>query len=164
MHPLQGAGREGQRGLPLAVLGLVVAADQAAKLVIERRIPLGASRIVLPGLLTLTHVHNRGIAFSVLGGIPVVVPAAIALTLLFILFYNRARWVRDPGARAGLALLCGGALGNVIDRLRVGAVVDYIDLQVWPVFNLADVAVTAGAAVLILTMVLRPGRLARRDR
>ncbi len=112
----------------------------------------------------MTHVHNRGIAFSVLGGIPVVVPAAIALTLLFILFYNRARWVRDPGARAGLALLCGGALGNVIDRLRVGAVVDYIDLQVWPVFNLADVAVTAGAAVLILTMVLRPGRLARRDR
>jgi len=108
---------------------------------------------VIPGVLAFTHVHNRGIAFSLLGGVPVAVPALIALTLLVVLFYNRARWARRPLAPSALALISGGALGNLLDRLRVGAVVDFIDVHVWPVFNLADVAVTAGAGLLILTLI-----------
>jgi len=114
-------------------------------------------RIPLLPWLSLTHVHNRGIAFSLLGGVSWLLPAGIALTLLFMVFYNRARWTRGVIARPALALLAGGAVGNLIDRLRVGAVIDYVDLSVWPVFNLADVAVTVGAGLFVLTL-LRPDR------
>ncbi|HET6948442.1 MAG TPA: signal peptidase II [bacterium] len=131
----------------------MLVADQATKLVVEARLPLGISIPVIPGLLAFTHVHNRGIAFSLLGGIPLLVPVAIALTLLFLLFYNKARWSRRPVAQAALAMLGGGAIGNLVDRVRVGAVVDFIDVHVWPVFNLADIAVTAGAGLLILLLI-----------
>ena len=131
----------------------MLVADQATKLVVEARLPLGISIPVIPGLLAFTHVHNRGIAFSLLGGIPLLVPAAIALTLLFLLFYNTARWSRRPVMQAALAMLGGGAIGNLVDRVRVGAVVDFIDVHVWPVFNLADIAVTAGAGLLILLLI-----------
>ena len=131
----------------------MLVADQATKLVVEARLPLGISIPVIPGVLAFTHVHNRGIAFSLLGGIPLLVPVAIALTLLFLLFYNKARWSRRPVAQAALAMLGGGAIGNLVDRVRVGAVVDFIDVHVWPVFNLADIAVTAGAGLLILLLI-----------
>lgn len=152
MHPLQGTGREVERRA-LGILAAVVAADQAAKLLVEAAFPLGESAPVILGVLAITHVHNRGIAFSLLGGVPLLLPAAIALTLLFLLFYNKADWTRRPQAQAALALLGGGAIGNLIDRLRVGAVVDFIDVYVWPVFNLADVAVTTGAGLLILLLI-----------
>lgn len=131
----------------------MIAADQATKLLVGLRIPLGSSVPVIPGFLAFTHVHNRGIAFSLLGGIPLLVPALIALTLLFVLFYNRSRWSRRPLTLSGLALVSGGAIGNLIDRLRVGAVIDFIDVHVWPVFNVADLAVTAGAGLLIFTLI-----------
>lgn len=131
----------------------MIAADQATKLLVGLRIPLGSSVPVIPGFLAFTHVHNRGIAFSLLGGIPLLVPALIALTLLFVLFYNRSRWSRRPLTQSGLALVSGGAIGNLIDRLRVGAVIDFIDVHVWPVFNVADLAVTAGAGLLIFTLI-----------
>jgi signal peptidase II len=60
-------------------------------------------------------------------------------------------------------VLTGGAIGNLIDRLRVGAVIDYVDLSVWPVFNLADVAVTVGAGLLLLTLLRPDGKFARED-
>ena len=127
-----------------------------------RHLPLGESIPLLPWL-ALTHVHNRGIAFSLLGSVSWVVPAGIALTLLFLLLYNEARWTRGGGMSTALALLAGGALGNLLDRLRLGAVIDYVDLAVWPVFNLADVAVTLGAGLLVLIL-LRPERhLAKGD-
>lgn len=128
-----------------------------AKLLVAQRLPLGASVPVIPGLLAVTHVHNRGIAFSLLGEVSLAVPAALAVLVLGLLFFPRGRWARRPVARGALALLGGGAVGNLIDRLRVGAVVDFIDLRLWPVFNLADVAVTAGAGLLIL-MLLRGDR------
>lgn len=131
----------------------MIAADQATKLLLALRIPLGSSVPVIPGFLAFTHVHNRGIAFSLIGGIPLLVPALIALTLLFLLFYNRSRWSRRPLTQSALALVSGGAIGNLIDRVRVGAVVDFIDVRVWPVFNLADLAVTAGAGLLIFTLI-----------
>lgn len=141
-----------------AIVGAVVAIDQAVKVLIDRTVPLGASWPLLAPVLFITNVRNRGIAFSALPGIPLIVPLAVALTLIFLLFYKRGRWAQRRSAQWGLALLAGGAAGNLIDRVRLGAVVDYLDLQVWPVFNLADVAITIGAALMILTFVLRPHR------
>lgn len=129
-----------------------MAADQALKVLVTLRLPPGGTIAIVPGVLSLTNVRNPGIAFSALPGIPLLVPAAVALTLIFLLFYNKARWSRGRPAQVALALLAGGAVGNLIDRVRVGAVIDYLDLQVWPVFNLADLAITAGAGLLLLAL------------
>ncbi len=135
------------------LLAAVTAADQAVKLIVAHYIPLGASAPLIPGVLALTQVRNPGIAFGLRAVISPLLPAAVALVVFFLLFSNKARWSGTPVGRTALALAGGGALGNLIDRLRVGAVIDYLDLQIWPVFNLADAAVTAGAALLILALV-----------
>jgi len=135
----------------------VVAVDQALKALVDRLVTAGVSIPLIPPVLFLTNVRNPGIAFSALPGIPLIIPAVISLTLIFILFYNKDRWADRRTAQHGVALLAGGAIGNLIDRVRLGAVIDYLDLRVWPVFNLADVAITVGAALLILTFAVRPG-------
>lgn len=137
------------------IVATVVVLDQAIKTLVTRMLPLGGSIPLLSGWISLTRVENTGIAFGLAGQVPLAVPAAIALTFLFLLFYNRPRWTRPPLVRAALALLAGGAVGNLVDRIRVGAVIDYLDIRVWPVFNLADIAVTAGAGLLIVSLVLR---------
>jgi signal peptidase II len=141
-----------------AVAAVIVLADQAVKAAVVRMIPLGESIPLIPGVLSLTRVENTGIAFGLASHMPVAVPAAIALTFLFLLFYNRPRWTRPALVRLALALLAGGAVGNLVDRVRVGAVIDYLDVHVWPVFNLADLAVTAGAGLLIGSIVFGADR------
>ncbi len=137
------------------LLVVVVGVDQALKLLVASTHPLGASTVLLDGILSLTYMRNPGAAFGLLPQVPVLVPALIALTLLFVLFYNDARWVVPPRVQGALALLAGGAVGNLIDRIRLGAVVDYIDVHFWPVFNVADLAVTTGAALLLISLVAR---------
>ncbi|TMJ04125.1 MAG: signal peptidase II [Bacillati bacterium ANGP1] len=132
----------------------VVALDQALKALVIRTLPMGASIVLLP-ILSLTRMHNPGVAFSLLPQVPAFVPAVIVATLLVLLFRHEAGWAQDPQAQRALALLAGGAVGNLIDRVRFGAVIDYLDLHIWPVFNLADIAVTIGAALLILSLVAR---------
>lgn len=164
MHPLQGARREDgplisgltrSRKIGAGVLVAVVGVDQALKFLVSSTLPLGVSAVLFDGVLSLTHTHNPGVAFGLLPQLPVLVPALIALTLLSVLFYNDARWVASLRVQGALALLAGGAVGNLIDRIRLGAVVDYIDVHIWPVFNVADVAVTIGAALLIISLVVR---------
>ena len=157
------SGRSARFGIAGLLLAAVVVIDQAVKLLVASQIPLGTSVPLIPGVLALSHLRNPGIAFSLLRNVPLVIPAVIALTLLFLLFYNGAQWSRRPAVAIALALVSGGAIGNLIDRLRVGAVIDYIDLHVWPVFNLADMAVVTGAALLIVTLAFRPHPGARSD-
>lgn len=137
-----------------ALCGLVVAVDQAAKSVVEANLVFG-EHVDLLGPLGLTLVHNRGVAFGLASGGGV---ALIVLVLVALLFVG-ALFARDPG-RAGMwiavGLLAGGALGNLADRVRVDAVTDYIDVLSWPPFNLADVAITLGVAVLALSYLREP--------
>jgi signal peptidase II len=107
---------------------------------------------VVPGVLSLTHVQNPGVAFGLLAGLSPLITVIAALTLVFLLFYNRGRQIRTRAAGAGIAAMAGGAAGNLIDRVRLGYVVDYLDVHVWPVFNLADVAIVVGAAILIVAL------------
>ena len=141
-----------------AVAAAIVAADQLTKwLVLARFQPY--ERLELAPFLNLVLVFNKGAAFSFLANAPG------WQTPLFIAFALGAAGlcgaliVRNPGKRlfcAGLALVVGGALGNVIDRLRFGCVVDYLDFYIldrwphWPAFNVADSAITIGAVLLIL--------------
>lgn len=136
---------------------MVTLIDQGIKAAVVRDVPAGATIPVIPGVLSLTHVQNTGVAFGLLTGISPFVTALAALTLLFYLFYNRGRWLASRAVSAGIALMAGGAGGNLLDRARLGFVVDYLDLHVWPVFNLADVAIVVGAGVLALTL-SREGR------
>ncbi len=132
-----------------ALCGLVVVADQAAKAVVEASLFPG-EQIELLGPLSLTLAHNTGVAFGLAsgGGVALVALAAIALAFVAFVF---ARDAGQPGMWIAIGLLAGGALGNLADRVRVGRVTDYIDFGSWPPFNIADVAITLGVAVLILS-------------
>ncbi|MDR7483819.1 MAG: signal peptidase II [Armatimonadota bacterium] len=147
------------------VLGAVAvaAADQAIKALVSGALPPSTSVPVIPGVLSLTHVQNTGVAFGLFAGLSPVVTALAALTLLLVLFYNRGRWLASRTAGVGMAAMAGGAAGNLFDRARLGYVVDYLDLHVWPVFNIADVAVVIGAGVLVLAL-SREGRAGQAGR
>ncbi len=139
-----------------ALCGLVVAADQAAKALIESNLVPGEQVDVL-GPLGLTLAHNRGVAFGLAsgGGAALVVLTIAALLFVGVLF---ARNPTRPGMWVAVGLLSGGALGNLADRVRAGAVTDYIDVLSWPPFNLADVAITLGVVVLAMSYVSAAGR------
>jgi signal peptidase II len=141
------------------VAGALVVAlvDQGVKAVVVHEVPVGATIPMIPGALSLTHVQNTGVAFGLFAGISPLITVFAALILLFVLFYNRGRWLGSRAVGAGIALMAGGATGNLCDRARLGFVVDYLDLHVWPVFNFADVAIVAGAGVLALAL-SRDGR------
>lgn len=129
--------------------GLVLIADQAAKALIEANLVPGEQVDVL-GPLEFTLAHNRGVAFGLAsgGGVLLVALTVAALVVVGVLF---ARDPTRPGMWIAIGLLAGGALGNLVDRVRAGEVTDYIDLLSWPPFNLSDVAVTLGVVVLALS-------------
>ncbi len=129
--------------------GLVVVLDQGAKALVEAHLVPG-EHVEIVGPLGLTLAHNRGVAFGLASGGGAVL---IALTLVALLFVGVlfARNPCRPGMWIAVGLLAGGALGNLADRVRAGAVTDYVDLLSWPPFNLADVAITLGVIVLALS-------------
>ena len=130
-----------------AVCALVLAADQAAKAAIEAHIVIGEYVEVL-GPLELTLSHNTGVAFGLAGGagVKLVLVTALALAVIGYLF---ARNPLRPGMWVAVGLLAGGALGNLVDRLRHDAVTDFIAVGSWPPFNLADVSITLGVVLLV---------------
>jgi len=134
----------------------VLAADQVSKSAVAARLAVGETQRLLPGLFNLTHLHNRGAAFglfseiaSPLGTLLLVAFSVAALTVVFVLLWQ-GRGGRLTGT--ALAFILGGILGNLVDRLRAGHVVDFLDFQLagyhWPAFNLADCAIVVGAALL----------------
>ena len=142
-----------------AVALATVAADQAVKAVVRTTIERGEEVELLLGI-QLVNVRNRGIAFGLFaGGGAVLVIFAIAALAAMLIFFARHR--DRPLVWLPTGLLIGGATGNLIDRTREGAVTDFIDLPLWPAFNVADIAITFG--VLTLLYVLEgPRRRGRR--
>ena len=130
-----------------ALGAIVLAADQAAKAAIETDLVPGQN-VDLLGPLGLTLSHNRGVAFGLAGGAgaPLVLVTLVALGVVGYLF---ARNPTRPGMWMATGLLAGGAIGNLADRVRAGAVTDYVDLGPWPPFNLADMAIVAGVLLLV---------------
>lgn len=124
----------------------VFAADRLLKLQVLAGFDEGESRPLLPGLLHLTRVDNTGAAFGLFrGSLPMLVLVSSVCVALLALALRRA----TPAQAVAFSLVLGGAAGNLYDRLVYGFVVDFIDLRVWPVFNLADSAITAGVALLV---------------
>jgi signal peptidase II len=137
-----------------ALCAIVLAADQVAKAAIEAQLVPGEDVDVL-GPLGLTLSHNRGVAFGLAGGTgaPLVLVTLAALAVVVYLF---ARDPARPGMWVATGLLAGGAIGNLVDRVRTGAVTDFVDLSPWPPFNLADMVITVGV-VLLVFLYLRDG-------
>ncbi len=144
--------------VPLAAAVLLAAADQITKSWVVGRLGLFEARAVLPDWFHIVYVRNTGVAFSLLSNLDPdwLAPALIAVTLLAIaavLVYIHHLPERGP-ARLGLGLILGGAVGNLIDRIRFGYVVDFLDLhwrhRHWPAFNVADIGLTVGIALLLL--------------
>jgi signal peptidase II len=133
------------------VLLVVVAVDQLSKHAIRHSIVPGEERGVLPGL-QLVNTRNRGVAFGFLPGNHLGVTLVIGLALIALLVYFALHATR-PLIWLPTGMLIGGALGNILDRLRDGSVTDFIKLPLgWPPFNLADTSITLGVLLLIFTI------------
>lgn len=130
----------------LALAGLVVAIDQITKQIAISRVSPGEPVDILFGI-EIANVRNKGVAFGLLSGgdAPVL---AITLGVLALLLLYFAITAPRPGLWEATGLLVGGALGNLADRVRVDSVIDFIDPPLWPAFNLADLAIVAGVALL----------------
>lgn len=148
-----------------ATASAVVILDQISKLAVVRTIPLHESIPVIPGFFDLVHIRNRGMAFGILNRpgenlsyfllIGMTVVAVIVLLCLF-----RTITGSNPKAGFALSLVIGGALGNLIDRIRLREVVDFLDVYIgslhWPAFNVADSAITVGG-IWLAVVLLREG-------
>ena len=132
------------------VAALVVVADQVSKALITSSIALGESRRILPGV-SLVHAQNSGVAFSLFtGSEALVVAVTVLIVAAVLLFFAAQRRRRLLWLATGLVV--GGAVGNLLDRVRIGAVTDFIQLPHWPAFNLADTAITLGVVALFLIL------------
>jgi signal peptidase II len=137
-----------------ATVGIVVALDQAAKQLVVSRLLRGESVNVFLGI-DITNTRNTGVAFGAFAGggtlIAILIAAALVMLLTYFAAHAHVPWLWMP-----VGLLLGGALGNLADRARDGAVIDFIDPVGWPAFNLADVAIVAGVLGLLYVVEASP--------
>jgi signal peptidase II len=150
------------RPAELIAIGTIVGVDQLTKFMVRSTIPLYAKRVIIPQLLDFTHVQNTGAAFGVLNAAEFPYKSAVmigiaALALVAISLYARQLGSHEKLSRYGLALILGGAFGNLIDRAIAGYVVDFVDVywgdaHFWA-FNVADAAITVGAILVLFEMI-----------
>jgi signal peptidase II len=144
----------------LAACGVVVALDQGTKALATSLVSRGDRIEVLP-FLHLENVRNQGVAFGIGGDISAVFIGATIVLLLGFLVFLAVRGGSGWLVWLPAALLIGGALGNLADRVRDGAVTDFISLPAWPTFNLADVAIVVGVLLLLFDVERSEGRRKR---
>lgn len=132
----------------LLLVFLILGIDQLSKYLIRTNFQLNESFPVIKSIFHLTYVHNPGAAFGLLAN---KTPLFVGVTLIVIISIIFAYFRFEPDRlilRLALALMLGGAVGNLIDRILLGYVVDFLDFVFWPVFNLADVAIVTGVTLL----------------
>lgn len=139
----------------LVLAAVIFAADQILKRIVESSMALQESIPVVDGVLHLTYIENTGGAFGLLAGSQIILMLGSAVAL------GVVAWMllSQPPTRTmtvGGGLVTGGAAGNLLDRIVSGGVTDYLDLQVWPIFNLADVAIVCGVGLLVLGTLFPP--------
>src|SRR4051812_7834184 len=142
---------------------VIVAVDQATKAMVRASVPIHDSVTVIPGFLDITHALNSGAAFGILNGADfpfktVIIAVIAAAALIGVGMYAASLSHHQLIARVGLALIIGGAAGNLIDRVLAGSVVDFVDVywrthHFWA-FNVADSAISVGVTMLILDMLM----------
>ena len=148
----------------VSIVGLIVIVDQITKSLILHHLELYRSIPVIPGFFSITHIHNPGGAFGFLAqghsglrqGLFLLASAA---AIVLVIYYFVKTPANLPWLSAGFAMILGGAIGNLIDRLRMGEVVDFIDVYIgdvhWPAFNVADSAISVGVVIILFHLVVR---------
>ena len=134
------------------VLG-VIALDRFTKIFFSNLLDLNESIAVIQNVLHFSLVHNTGIAFGLFkdcGAVFIIIPVILTGLLIYNVYYYRHSENLTRTYIIAFSLILGGAVGNLIDRLFIGYVIDFIDFRVWPVFNVADSAITIGAAIILL--------------
>jgi signal peptidase II len=149
------------RAAEIWLAAAIVVADQVTKAIVRARLPLHDSVNVVPGMLDISHVRNTGAAFGILNDMDFQYKAAVmvmvaVVALLAVATYAVTLPREQRVARYGLALILGGAVGNLIDRATTGYVVDFVDvywrgIHFWA-FNVADSAITVGVVLMLLDM------------
>jgi signal peptidase II len=154
--------------LLLIVSAVVLVCDQVTKLYIVRRFSLHQSLTVVENFFSITYVRNKGAAFGILADSAVRIPFFITVSILAalgILWYLRRTRAEQHWLHFGLALIFAGAVGNLIDRIRLGEVIDFLDVHWhqyhWPAFNVADSAITVGVVILLIDLWLDERRRRR---
>lgn len=145
-----------------SIVGIIVVLDQVTKYIVESSIRLYEVITVIPGCFNLTHVRNKGAAFSLLATAPDIFRIAFFITITLVALIVIALLIRKTHERLlvfAFSLIAAGAMGNLIDRVRYGEVVDFIQWYYksyyWPSFNVADSAITIGVGLLAIDMLFR---------
>jgi signal peptidase II len=136
----------------LAVAFAAILADQITKAIVASQLELGESAHVF-GPLAIRHVSNPGIAFGLFSSWATAVTILTACAIGWMVFYFARSGARHPVFPVALGLLIGGSLANLIDRVRLGHVTDFLDLRFWPAFNLADTFIVFGVGILLAALV-----------
>ncbi|MBI2856231.1 MAG: signal peptidase II [Chloroflexi bacterium] len=139
--------------LPLLVLIAILAADQVSKWLVTLTLGPGES-VPESGFFRFTYVTNSGSAFGLFPNQTLFLVLASFVGIVILLVFYRTHSVSSAPIQISLGLQLGGAIGNLIDRIRVGYVVDFLDVGAWPVFNIADSAIVVGLAGLVWTIIL----------
>ena len=143
---------EAAQWLGLALVALAaVAADQATKYLVASELALNAE-VRIAGPFSIHHVQNSGIAFGLFASATPIVIALTAVALAWMLVFFARAGAQHPVLPVALGLLIGGSLSNLVDRMRLGHVTDFLDLRYWPAFNLADTCIVAGVVLLLGTL------------
>jgi signal peptidase II len=166
LTPLSVAERQVAAGTAqwIALLAVAVAAlfaDQLTKQIVSSRLALGEEVAVL-GPFSIHHVQNSGIAFGLFASATSVVIALTGFAVAWMLLFFARSGARHPVLPVGLGLVIGGSGSNLVDRVRLGHVTDFLDLRFWPAFNLADTFIVVGVAILLVSLVTTERRPRRR--
>ncbi|UCD57442.1 MAG: signal peptidase II [Candidatus Hydrogenedentota bacterium] len=133
----------------LSIAFLITLIDQVTKWIVISHLHLHESVPVVPGIFSVTRVHNSGIAFGLFPGLPDVFMVITLISMLFVIYFYLTSESRGTLLTLGCAFILGGAMGNLLDRFRFGYVVDFVNFSFWPAFNVADASVSIGVALLL---------------
>ncbi len=162
LHSIQGPHSEKESPFPMRTRELflflpaavVVVADQLTKVWIRSFLAYGHS-VPEDGPVRLTHIENSGAAFGIMANQGILITITAIAGIAALLLYYRYPVFNIPSFQVALGMALGGAVGNLIDRIRFGRVTDFIDFRVWPIFNLADSAIVVGMGLLGLFLMIR---------
>lgn len=134
------------------IIGIILI-DQLSKVYIQETMTVGMSLPIITDVFHITYIVNPGAAFGILENQRIFF-IFIAIAMILVVAYIYPKIPSNSGfLRLGIALLVGGAIGNVIDRVKSGYVVDFFDFRIWPIFNIADITIVAGVTLIIYSMV-----------
>ena len=147
--------RNGKILVFLVIFFISIAVDQVTKALVSALMDPGSSITLIPHVLSITYTRNTGAAFGLFAGSgQIVFWSALVIVVLMLIWFYSAHPQKNIWSFIALGLMMGGAVGNLVDRIFRGRVVDFIDLGWWPVFNMADLAIVAGVIILIVVIVL----------